>query len=97
MIILCAKPGRILSSPKMKRIIYSSSTLSVETRKRNKYLLKCAIRRSVDDMDEILRSANQEMAEFLRDEIRRLQDVPRVRKAAAARGKAGMDLEDELW
>ena len=51
---MCAKPGKILSSPKLIRIIHSASTLSVESRKHYKYVLKLAIRRSVGDMVEIL-------------------------------------------
>ena len=54
---MCARPGKILSSPKMIRIIHSASTLSVESRRRYRYRLKIAMRNSVADMVEILRQS----------------------------------------
>ena len=72
---MCAKPGKILSSPKLIRIIHSASTLSVESRKHYKYVLKLAIRRSVGDMVEILEGGNTEIVEFLKAEMARLPGV----------------------
>ena len=58
---MCAKPGKIISPPNMARVIHSASTLSVEYRKHYRYMLKLAIRRSVDDMAEILEGGNTEI------------------------------------
>ena len=98
---MCAKPGKILSSPKMVRVIHSPSTLSVRVRKQYKYLLKCAIRRSVDDMNEILNSGNERMAAFVMDELARVSAAPRWARMAqndtSDNNKPGMDLEDKFW
>ena len=72
---MCAKPGKILSSPKLIRIIHSASTLSVESRKHYRYVLKLAIRRSVGDMAVILESGNTEFVELLKAEMARLPGV----------------------
>ena len=69
---MCARPGKILSSPKMTRIIHSASTLSIESRKRSRYRLKIAMRNAVDDMKEILEGGDPKSAAFLRSELKRL-------------------------
>ncbi len=69
---MCARPGKILSSPKMIRIIHSASTLSVESRRRYRYRLKIAMRNAVDDMVEILEGGDPKSAAFLRSELKRL-------------------------
>ena len=69
---MCARPGKILSSPKMTRIIHSASTLSIESRKRSRYRLKLAMRNAVDDMVEILEGGDPKSAAFLRSELERL-------------------------
>ena len=69
---MCARPGKILSSPKMIRIIHSASTLSVESRKRSRYRLKIAIRNAVVDMKEILEGGDPKSAAFLRSELKKL-------------------------
>ena len=82
---MCAKPGKIISSPKMVRAIHSTSTLSVEYRKHYRYMLKLAIGRSVDDMVEILGCGDPKLVDFLKKELARLpgmtlgeiQDAPR--------------------
>ena len=80
---MCAKPGKILSSPKLIRIIHSASTLSVESRRHYRYMLKLAIRRYVSDMAEILEGGNTEIVEFLRAEMARLPvAVPGARQEA---------------
>ena len=70
---MCAKPGKILS-PKMAAAIYSPSMLSIASRKRSRYLMKTAIRRSVDDMVEILESGDRKATTFLLAELERLLD-----------------------
>ena len=70
---MCAKQGKILS-PKMAAAIYSPSMLSIASRKRSRYLMKTAIRRSVDDMVEILESGDRKATTFLIGEIERLFD-----------------------
>ena len=72
---MCARPGKILSSPKMTRIIHSASTLSIESRKRSRYRLKIAMRNAVDDMVEILEGGDPKSAAFLRSELVRLDAV----------------------
>ena len=72
---MCARPGKILSSPKMTRIIHSASTLSIESRKRSRYRLKIAMRNAVDDMVEILEGGDPKSAAFLRSELLRLDAV----------------------
>ena len=67
-----ARPGKILSSPKMMRIIHSASTLSIESRKRSRYRLKIAMRNAVDDMKEILDGGDPKSAAFLRSELKKL-------------------------
>ena len=69
---MCARPGKILSSPKMTRIIHSASTLSIESRRRYRYRLKIAMRNAVDDMKEILEGGDPKSAAFLRSELERL-------------------------
>ena len=69
---MCARPGKILSSPKMIRIIHSASTLSVESRRRYRYRLKIAMRNSVADMKEILEGGDPKSAAFLRSELKKL-------------------------
>ena len=69
---MCARPGKILSSPKMTRIIHSASTLSVESRRRYRYRLKIAMRNAVDDMKEILEGGDPKSAAFLRSELKKL-------------------------
>ena len=69
---MCARPGKILSSPKMIRIIHSASTLSIESRKRSRYRLKIAMRNAVADMKEILEGGDPKSAAFLRSELKRL-------------------------
>ena len=69
---MCARPGKILSSPKMIRIIHSASTLSIESRKRSRYRLKIAIRTAVADMKEILDGGDPKSAAFLRSELKKL-------------------------
>ena len=69
---MCARPGKILSSPKMTRIIHSASTLSVESRRRYRYRLKLAMRNAVDDMVEILEGGDPKSAAFLRSELKKL-------------------------
>ena len=68
---MCAKPGKILSSS-VTRIIRSQSTVTVEERKHGRYVMKLAIRRSVDDMIEILRSGDKKASTLLIGEIERL-------------------------
>ena len=68
----CARPGKILSSPKMIRIIHSASTLSVESRRRYRYRLKIAMRNAVADMKEILEGGDPKSAAFLRSELKKL-------------------------
>ena len=72
---MCAKPGKIISSPKMVRVIHSASTLSVEYRKHYRYMLKLAIGRSVDDMVEILGGGDPKLVDFLKKELARLPGV----------------------
>ena len=67
-----ARPGKILSSPKMIRIIHSASTLSIESRKRSRYRLKIAMRTAVADMKEILDGGDPKSAAFLRSELKKL-------------------------
>ena len=70
---MCSKPGKILS-PKMVATIHSPSTLSVRSRKQSRWTMRGAIRRSVDDMIEILESGNRKATTFLIGEIERLFD-----------------------
>ena len=78
---MCARPGKILSSPKMTRIIHSASTLSIESRKRSRYRLKIAMRNAVDDMVEILEGGDPKSAAFLRSELERLPGFINEKKA----------------
>ncbi len=55
---MCAKPGKILS-PMMATAIYTPSTLSIESRKQSRWIMKGAIRRSADDMTGILDSGDK--------------------------------------
>ena len=68
---MCAKPGKILSSSGA-RIIHSPSPVTVEERKHGRYVMKLAIRGSVDDMIEILRSGDKKASTLLIGEIERL-------------------------
>ena len=79
---MCARPGKILSSPKMIRIIHSASTLSVESRRRYRYRLKIAMRNSVADMVEILEGGDPKSAAFLRSELERLPGFINEKNAA---------------
>ena len=87
---MCARPGKILSSPKMIRIIHSASTLSVESRRRYRYRLKIAMRNSVADMKEILEGGDPKSAAFLRSELERLPGFVRE-KNEATRPKGSED------
>ena len=84
---MCARPGKILSSPKMTRIIHSASTLSVESRRRYRYRLKIAMRNAVDDMVEILEGGDPKSAAFLMSELVRLDAVRE--KSGTARSEDG--------
>ena len=70
---MCAKPGKILSS-KMAAAIHPPSTLSATSRKQSRCIMKGAIRRSVDDMIEILESGDRKATTFLISEVERLFD-----------------------
>ena len=83
---MCARPGKILSSPKMTRIIHSASTLSIESRKRSRYRLKIAMRNAVDDMVEILEGGDPKSAAFLRSELVRLDAVREKNGTARPKG-----------
>ena len=65
---MCAKPGKILS-PKMIRVIHSPSTLTMEERRRNRYIMNNAIRSAVGDMATILGSGDRKATAFLIDEL----------------------------
>ena len=67
---MCAKPGKILS-PKTTAAIHSPSTLSATSRKQSRWTMRGAIRRSVDDMIEILESGDRKATTFLIGEIER--------------------------
>ena len=110
---MCAKPGKIISSPKMVRVIHSASTLSVEYRKHYRYMLKLAIRRAVADMKEIMDGGDPKSAAFLRSELKKLpvfeqeknvtarpaepKDSGAAPAEASVEADAGMDVEDGLW
>ena len=68
---MCAKPGKI-SSSSGTRIIHSPSTATVGERKHGRYVMKLAIRRSVDDMVEIWRGGDKKASTLLIGEIERL-------------------------
>ena len=68
---MCAKPGKILS-PKMIRILHSPFTLTVNERKRNRYVMKNAIRSAVGDMAAILESGDRKATAFLIGELDRM-------------------------
>ena len=70
---MCAKPEKILS-PMMAAAIYLPSTLSIRSRKQSRWIMNGAIRRSVDDMVEILESGDRKATTFLISEIERLFD-----------------------
>ena len=80
---MCARPGKILSSPKMIRIIHSASTLSVESRRRYRYRLKIAMRNAVADMKEILEGGDPKSAAFLRSELKKLPVFAQEKDGAA--------------
>ena len=80
---MCARPGKILSSPKMTRIIHSASTLSIESRKRSRYRLKLAMRNAVDDMVEILEGGDPKSAAFLRSELKKLPGFAQEKNVTA--------------
>ena len=63
-----AKPGKILS-PKMIRVLHSPLTLTVNERKRNRYIMKNAIRSAVGDMAAILESGDRKATAFLIGEL----------------------------
>ena len=68
------------------------STLSVASRKRSRYLMKIATRRSVDDVIEILSSGDRKATTFLLAELERLlgyhswPDAERVRQVGDGQG-----------
>ena len=68
-----AKPGKI-RSPKMAAAIHPPSTLSATSRKQYRWIMKGAIRRSVDDMIKILESGDRKATTFLLAELERLPD-----------------------
>ena len=68
-----AKPGKILS-PRMAATIHSPSMLSATLRKQSRWIMKGAIRRSVDDMIEILSSGDRKATTFILAELERLPD-----------------------
>ena len=63
-----AKPGKTLL-PKMAATIHSPSTLSATSRKQSRWIMNGAIRRSVDDMIEILESGDRKATAFLVGEL----------------------------
>ena len=65
---MCAKPGKILS-PKMIRVLHSPFTLTVNERKRNRYIMNNAIRSAVGDMATILGSGDRKATTFLIGEL----------------------------
>ena len=65
---MCAKPGKILS-PNRTRVIHSPSTLTMEERRRNRYIMKNAIRSAVGDMAAILGSGDRKATTFLIGEL----------------------------
>ena len=79
---MCARPGKIISSPKMVRLIHSSSTLTVVSRKQSRWIMKGAIRNAVDDMVEILEGGDPKSAAFLRSELERLPGFINEKNAA---------------
>ncbi len=70
---MCEKPGKILS-PMMSAAIYTPSTLSIESRKQSRWIMKGAIRRSADDMTGILDSGDKKATTFFISELERLLD-----------------------
>ena len=68
------KAGKIITTPKAVRVIHSASTLSLASRNHYRYLLKLAIRQTVDDMIEILESGDKKATTFLISELERLLD-----------------------
>ena len=85
MVYMRAKPGKILS-PRMAAAIHSPSTLSATLRKQSGWIMKGAIRRSVDDMIEILSSGDRKATTFLLAELERLLDYHSWPDAWRARG-----------
>ena len=67
---MCAKPGKILS-PNRSRVLHSPFTLTMEERRRNRYIMKNAIRSAVGDMAAILESGDRKATTFLIGEIER--------------------------
>ena len=65
---MCAKPGKILS-PNRTRVLHSPSTLTMEERRRNRYIMKNAIRSAVDDMAAIPESGDRKATAFLVGEL----------------------------
>ena len=68
---MCAKPGKILS-PNMISVLHSPFTLTVKKRKRNRYIMKNAIRSAVDDMAAILESGDRKATTFPIGELDRM-------------------------
>ena len=68
---MCARPGKILS-PKITSVLHSPLTLTVNERKRNRYIMKNAIRSAVGDMDAILGSGDRKATTFLVGELDRM-------------------------
>ena len=65
------KPGKILS-PKMIRVLHSPLIFTVNERKRNRYVMKNAIRSTVGDMAAILESGGRKATAFLIGELDRV-------------------------
>ena len=73
MVNVSAKPGKILS-PMMAAAIHTPSTLSIESRKKSRWIMNGAIRRSADDMTGILDSGDKKATTFLISDFERLLD-----------------------
>ena len=65
------KPGKILS-PKMIRVLHSPFTLTANERKRDRYVMKNAIRSAVGDMAAILEGGDRKATAFLIGELDRM-------------------------
>ena len=91
---MCAKPGKILSSSGT-RIIHSPSTVTVEERKHGRYVMKLAVRRSVDDMVEIRRGGDKKAPTLLIDEIEKLPAYRSWQDAESAGCTAGWPLNKQ--
>ena len=65
---MCAKPGKILS-PNRTKVLHFPFTLTMGERRRNRYIMRNAIRRAVGDMAAILESGDRKATAFLVDEL----------------------------